>query len=170
MESISSLWGAFEQRLYRDDPKKLITLNPPATPAAIQMLERQLSANLPTDFKNSLLVHDGGTFGNELLDGEELLSIPRILEEWRVWESLLKSPGMKMGDVRSSPEPEVRDDWWNVKWIPITSNHAGDHWCLDLDPAPAGTYGQVIRMWHDMDMRELGGKSFSEFFHKRTTP
>lgn len=167
MNSLLDLWDAYEKHLLQHAPTKLIGLNPPATPAAIANLEKQLGTTLPPDFKESLLVHDGGTFGNQLLDDEELLSIPRIAEEWNVWNQLLKSPGLKMGGFRSSPEKGVKDDWWNPLWIPITSNHAGDHWCLDLDPAPEGQRGQVIRMWHDMEMREIAAPDFATFLRRQ---
>lgn len=166
MDTLSALWAEFEKRLYDHAPVKLVTLNPPATPAAILNLERLLGAPLPDDFKASLAVHDGGTFGNELADGEELLSIPRIAEEWRIWNDLLKSPGLKLGGQPSRSAAGVKGDWWNPLWVPITSNHAGDHWCLDLDPAPGGRRGQVIRMWHDLDARELGAPDFTAFFRR----
>ena len=49
----------------------------------------------------------------------------------------------------------MRDLWWSPRWIPLTGNGAGDHLCVDLDPAPGGAPGQVITMWHMDDVREV---------------
>jgi cell wall assembly regulator SMI1 len=155
------IWSLIEQSLEKAG-SPINRLNGPATPAQIEALERLIGAPLPDEFRKSLLLHNGGIARNEIFEGEELLSLERITEEWLVWRELFDSdPGFK--SFRSSPPIEVKDNWWNPLWIPLTSNHAGDHWCLDLDPSPLGRRGQVIRMWHDMDMRELRSRSYLEF-------
>jgi|GEM_PF-4118631 len=40
----------------------------------------------------------------------------------------------------------------------------GDGLCIDLDPAPGGTVGQVIRRLHDDDRRERVAASFTQWF------
>ncbi|MBO7776747.1 SMI1/KNR4 family protein [Burkholderia pseudomallei] len=57
----------------------------------------------------------------------------------------------------------MKDDWYNLKWIPFTHDGSGIRLCLDLDPAEGGTLGQVVRIWHDDEARELVAGSFSEW-------
>ncbi|WP_332455118.1 SMI1/KNR4 family protein [Burkholderia ubonensis] len=61
------------------------------------------------------------------------------------------------------PEPGIRGDWYNLKWIPLTHNGSGDHLCVDLDPDEGGRIGQVIRVWHDSPERELVAKGVGEW-------
>ena len=37
---------------------------------------------------------------------------------------------------------------WNLRWLPVTGG-SGNHYCVDLDPAPGGTIGQIIWFEHD---------------------
>ncbi len=92
----------------------------------------------------------------------EFLSCEEIYSQWLVWKELLDGGDFK--DISSEPEKGVKNDWWNPKWIPFTHNGGGDHLCLDLDPAVSGSAGQVITMWHDMEMREVKAGSFGEYF------
>ncbi|KWE64809.1 hypothetical protein WL77_20605 [Burkholderia ubonensis] len=65
--------------------------------------------------------------------------------------------------VAIEPEPGIRGDWYNLKWIPLTHNGSGDHLCVDLDPDEGGRIGQVIRVWHDSPERELVAKRVGEW-------
>ena len=51
----------------------------------------------------------------------------------------------------------------NILWIPITYDGSGNHYCVDMDPAPDGTSGQIITMWHDGGERELMADSFTDW-------
>jgi cell wall assembly regulator SMI1 len=66
-------------------------------------------------------------------------------------------------DNISDPEDGVKNDWWNPLWVPFTFDGSGNHTCIDLDPAPNGSVGQVIRMWHDAPCGELYASSFTEY-------
>ena len=94
---------------------------------------------------------------------EELLSFERIADEWKVWKDLLDSKDFedKNGPFSSTPDSGIKKDWWNALWIPFTYDGSGNHYCLDLDPSNEGTYGQIIRMWHDDPQRNLVANSFS---------
>ena len=97
-----------------------------------------------------------------LIDVEELLSTERIFNEWTVWKELLD--GGDFDGINSIPDHGVKDDWWNKRWIPITYDGSGNHYCIDLDPTEKGKRGQIIRMWHDSPEREIVAGSFYEFF------
>ncbi len=137
-------------------------LRPGATPEAIEQLEKQINSTLPEDFKTFYLRHDGqqeyDTFG--VIGDEELLSINRIKGEWEIWKSL-HDDGIFQGET-SSPEKGIKNDWYNPKWIPITSDGGGNNLCIDLDPTQEGTPGQIIRLWHDDPQRTLEATTFTE--------
>ena len=96
-----------------------------------------------------------------LIAAEELLSVSRMLDEWTVWNGLLTSGEFE--GITSLPTAGIRNNWWNPHWLPLTYDGAGNHCCLDLSPANGGTYGQVIRMWHDNAERPLLAVSFTQW-------
>jgi molybdopterin molybdotransferase len=81
------------------------------------------------------------------LPGWELFSAARIVDEWGVWEDLRRNQFVPE-DYTSEPEGSILgDEWWRLAWIPFCGDGGGNHLCVDLDPAPGGTAGQVITMW-----------------------
>jgi cell wall assembly regulator SMI1 len=130
-----------------------------ATDQQINKAERRLGVTFPEPVRQSYRIHDGQEpDGPALIDAWEFLSLERIVDEWDVWKQLLD--GGEFARSRSKPEPGIRGDWWAPRWIPLTYSGSGDHHCLDLDPAPGGTLGQVILMYHDMTERPLVAPSF----------
>ncbi len=125
----------------------------------IHVLEAAISAKLPADFTASLKTHNGQVDQDGVcFEGESLLNIKGILSEWTCWRDVIANDEFE--GITSDPDGGVKDDWYNLKWIPITRNGMGDSLCLDLDPAPGGTFGQVIRVWHDDERRERVAASF----------
>ncbi|MEC3906133.1 SMI1/KNR4 family protein [Tamlana sp. 2201CG12-4] len=140
-------------------------LNPPASKQNIEKLEHTIGAELPEEYINFLMIHNGQNSDSEgLINVEELLSIERIIQEWKVWKELLDSGDFS--GYESDPNKGIKNDWWNDKWIPITHDGGGNHYCIDLDPALGGSSGQIIRMWHDSEERELIAHSFKEWITK----
>lgn len=162
------IWTRFETWLAANAPQLLPELNQGATTAELHQLAAAIEAELPTDFLAFYRIHNGqrGEAGG-LLNGEELLSVPRMLAEWTIWNDLLK--GGDFEGAISTPDAGVRADWWNPRWLPLTYDGAGNHCCLDLAPAPGGTHGQIIRMWHDSDERTLLVSSFAEWLTQYVT-
>jgi cell wall assembly regulator SMI1 len=153
---VSHAWSRVEAALGRVLPAALTNLAPPADERAIAALEAALSVTLPADFRASLGVHNGTTWGEPWpVPLEELYDTDGIARATRQWRD------------SSVPEPEWDDPrvWaWQIDendiWVsgPVrptldspdriflgTMN--GDvHWFLDLDPPPGGTPGQVVRV------------------------
>ena len=161
--SIPVLWQEFESWLAVHWPEGLADLNPGATDDQLRALEAKLGVALPAPFAACLKIHNGQQGGaGGLFDNSEFLSTDAIADQWEIWRDLYES-----GDfdgIASDPAPGVRNDWWNPKWIPITRNGGGDHYCLDLQPAAGGKAGQVITMWHDMDERRIVAPGFDAWF------
>jgi cell wall assembly regulator SMI1 len=161
-------WVRFEAWLAANAPQLIDELNPGATDAELRELATTIGTELPADFLTFYRIHNGQqSEASGLLNGEELLSIPSMLAEWTIWNDLLK--GGDFEGATSTPAPGVRADWWNPLWLPLTYDGAGNHYCLDLAPAPGGTRGQIIRMWHDDSERTLLAVSFSEWITQYIT-
>lgn len=159
---MQELWTRLENWLQANAPQFLDDLNPAATERDLSKLAEALGTPLPADFLAFYRIHDGqGNTVGGLFDGQELLSVPRMLDEWTVWNSLLT--GGDFDGIECTPDPGIRPDWWNRHWLPLTYDGAGNHCCLDLAPAEGGTYGQVIHMWHDDAERPLLAISFREW-------
>ncbi len=54
-------------------------------------------------------------------------------------------------------------DWWNLGWLPLAANGAGDLLCIDLNPAKGGCRGQVIGVSHESAERPRLAKSLGEW-------
>jgi cell wall assembly regulator SMI1/molybdopterin biosynthesis enzyme len=163
--TVSESWSRLDP-WFMDHPDELPGgLNGGASDEDIRALEAALDTKLPEDFAESLKIHNGqpGVAG-DFFDGDSLLSTRGILGAWKVWHELVVSGDFE--GCSAEPDDGIKDDWYNVKWIPFTSNGAGDHLCLDFDPAEGGTVGQVIRVWHDDDQRTLVARSFREWLHR----
>lgn len=152
----------FKQWLTFNYSDGLLDLNPPATNEEIEELKNTLGVDLPDDFISVLKIHNGQKGDSAwLFDSQEFLSTKRIIEEFNTWKNLLES---ELQGKISTPDDGVKSDWWNVNWIPFTSDGCGDHYCIDLSPTANGTKGQIITLWYELAEREIVSKSFSSWF------
>jgi len=166
---MTDIWNSIELKLKEIAPDILNNLNAGAETAAIENFETLIHSKLPESFKFFYKVHNGQKSESAgLIECEELLSLERIEDEWKVWKGLLDEQNFEddNGLYTSEPDPGIKNDWWNPLWIPITYDVCGNHYCIDLDPADEGHYGQIIRMWHDDPQRSLEAKSFTEWINK----
>ncbi|MFN8256973.1 MAG: SMI1/KNR4 family protein [Bacteroidales bacterium] len=157
-------WSKIENWLKKNADVVYKSLNDGATNEEFEELEEHINKKLPDSFKSFYRIHNGQIPMSEgLIDTEELLSIERIMEEWEVWKEL-DEKGV-FDDSVSNPDKGIREDWWNPLWIPITYDGSGNHYCLDLNPDEGGKKGQIIRIWHDSDERELIAPSFEQWMN-----
>jgi cell wall assembly regulator SMI1 len=153
------IWQRVEKWLRVNAPQVLGTLQSGASEEEIRRTEKFLSVEFPDDVKDSYRIHNGQSRGNVgFINGIEFLSLARVRDEWMNWKDLLDS-GIFEG-WESEPENKVKADWWNPKWIPLTSDWGGNHECLDLAPTEEGDVGQIISMWHDDAERQVKAGSF----------
>lgn len=161
---MQDIWTQIEDWLKTNAPSVLETLQSGASETEIAELEQLLSLRLPDDVRASYRIHNGqSTYSYGLIDGREFLSLERIKDEWLIWKDLLDRGTFQTDDGHdqgSDPAPGIRNVWWSAKWIPLTYDGSGNHDCLDLDPAPGGSIGQIISMWHDDAAREIVAGSF----------
>lgn len=167
---MEACWRRLESWIQTNAPHLLQFINVGATQFDISKLEDIIMKPLPKDFVQFYKIHNGQNeekgMGREgLIDSELLLPIVGIIREWKCGKELLdKKKFVFDGQILTSvPDNGIKNDWWNSSWIPFTHDGCGNYICIDLDPAPGGNLGQVIRMWHDSQYRELYANSFSEY-------
>ncbi|MEZ4451366.1 MAG: SMI1/KNR4 family protein [Nannocystaceae bacterium] len=128
-----------------------------ASAAAVARAERILGVAFPAPVRAWFLAHDGGPAREYPVEGRELLSLARIISEWRVWKELLDD-GVFGANESHEVGRGVQPRWWIREWIPLTYDGAGNHHVLDLAPAKRGVVGQVLSFWHDDGDRRVVGK------------
>lgn len=155
-------WARIETWLKKHSPATPRALRPGAPEARIAKAENALGITFPADVRASYRIHDGqSSDGPVLFNGWALLSLARVMEEWRLWKGLLDGGEFKR--KKSKSNGATLKDWWHPAWIPLSGNGAGDHHCLDLAPGPKGTRGQIIRLFHDDADRPVITESFDEW-------
>lgn len=163
MTQVTEAWAQLEAHLQQTAPAQLIDLNGPAAAADIAALERELGWPLPQSFKECLARHDGQTGRADwLFGGDEFMSIVRILAEWRVLTGMDQAG--EFDTHTSKPGGGVKAGWWRPGWVPFTADGAGNHLCLDLDPAPSGRAGQVVEFNHEFGNRDVQAPGFAQWF------
>ncbi|MGA7730174.1 MAG: SMI1/KNR4 family protein [Chloroflexia bacterium] len=158
-------WDRIEKWLVANSPKALAGLNPGCGEDAIEKLEAILGVELPEDFRASYKIHNGQEYDSPwMIGGKELMSLERIEIEWSSMLELLD--GGDFDGLKSLAEGPMRNDWWNRAWVPITYDGAGNYFCMDLDPAPGGNRGQLVRFWHDANDRNVIAPSFGDWLRQ----
>jgi len=123
-----------------------------------------LGVDLPKDFIDVLRIHNGQKGESAwLFDSQEFLSTHRIIEEFNIWKNLLNN---ELKGKLSTADEGVKNDWYNINWIPFTTDGCGNHYCIDLSPSPTGKKGQVITLWYESSERELVSESFTQWFEE----
>jgi cell wall assembly regulator SMI1 len=149
-------WQRVVRWMSKNAPEALTRLKAPVTEAALADAERQLQVQLPEEYRWWLARHDGSEeYGPA---PEQLLPLEEVLRIWELHEQLARDGVFAGAPVAA--DPAVRSTWWNPRWIPFTGDGAGNHWCLDLDPANGGRIGQVVGFWHDHKERAVEAPSF----------
>lgn len=155
-------WKRIKAWLQVNAPQLLEHLNPGATKADFIAVETAIGKRLPLAFKNFYKIHNGQSEGSDgLIDTDELLSTTRMVQEWTTWKELLDEGTFK--DFEAQPDPGIKNTWFNQYWLPITYDGAGNHYCMDLDPAEGGKVSQIITMDHEDGRRKLLAPTFKAF-------
>ncbi len=173
MSQISEAWDRILKWLGVHAPKTLDTLNPGASSAEIDEIERFLQIQLPEDVREFYRICNGQhTKTCAMLPRfYYLLSLREMREQWELEMRVLAEdpqlseevPFDQYSEIVQSASPKVRACYWHVKWIPIAYCLTGDLYCVDLAPTAQGQHGQIIEFWHDADTRDLIAPSLSDF-------
>jgi cell wall assembly regulator SMI1 len=171
-KNMKETWEIVADKLKEMAPIVYKDLNEGATQEQIDELERLTGVKLPIDFVEFYKIHNGQTpikFAPDisLFDHTKLMSIEEIIEVWTRWKEQVDAGEFidnKNMPWKTNPDTGIKNDWWNPLWIPFFDDADCNHYCIDLDPAPNGNYGQVIKTWHDDKERRMIAKSFKDWF------
>ncbi len=172
MSKILDSWKRILKWLEVNAPETLETLNPGASSAAIDEMERLLEVRFPEAVRDFLLTCNGqhtksiAVFPHYYF----LLPLAEIRQNWEIEKKVLSEiPALveevayeEFSSIVKTASPQVRACYWHLKWVPIAYCLTGDLYCLDFAPTTQGQSGQVIEFWHDADTRDLIALSFEE--------
>jgi cell wall assembly regulator SMI1 len=140
-QGIKALWAEIDAWFDEHDARRNIEARRPgATKARIARLEKQLSVKLPSDYVESLEVHDGG--GS--FESYEYLSTEEVHRWWRIWSSALEKGELEGREPAEEGRGLLKPGFWDRHWVPFAADSVGNLLCIDLDPGPRGKAGQLI--------------------------
>lgn len=166
---MDDLWRRIESAFARLAPELLMQLPAGASADAIATAEERIGIALPDDVRATFARHDGSGEAELFLQnayemrpiGVALHSLEDMACDWERWH------GYECGRAdydRDRPDGPIRRKWWNSSWVPFTWDGGGDHLCLDFDPAPGGTPGQVICFSHEIGPVNVVAENWRAFF------
>ncbi len=143
VDTMALLWQDIEAWCSHHAPRTTRDLCPSASEQHVQRLEALLSCLLPDDYRASLRTHNGDAD----LGPAHYLSADGV---WRAASAMLaqeEAGAFAERRILHNGGGVIHDRWWHRAWVPVAREPDGTLLCLDLDPAPDGLVGQVIR--HD---------------------
>ena len=163
-KSVAESWQRIEAWYAKNADNQTSALAPGAADAQIEQLEKEIGAQLPDDFKESVRVHDGGPLVRVPPRHGELLSLEEILDQWKMYSESQANDGYATGDDWLPPQLDgpIKPIFWSQKRIFVTDN-SGDHLTLDLDPPADGKYGQVLHHCHEVGPTGVVASGWAEF-------
>ncbi len=148
---MKKIWDDIKVFLKANVPSVIDTLNGPATEEELRQLETEVGYELPGDFKEFMLVHNGQNDPSRLetlCEEGTLLSISSIIETYQMLNQINESEDI--GPV----------EWWDRKYLPITDCE-GDHLAINLES------GDLVMHVHDSGIEEGIAGSFQEWFNSK---
>jgi cell wall assembly regulator SMI1 len=152
--SVREIWDLLEGWLRENTPWINDSLHPPATESELQAFESLIGTRLPEDFRESFLIHNGQKLGRSSLEDKMCnffyeqyhYGIDWIVRNWETCRKIILPGviGIERCEVVGPIKPVMRCE----KLIEITSGSTHTYY-LDLDPAPGGTFGQVVLYIHE---------------------
>jgi len=168
---MNSQWQRLENWLAKNVPEVINDLNAGCSLEQLGRVENEMGLELLQSFKDFYLIHDGQKdedyFG--LFYGVSLLPLNKILEEMRVWNSIIDEygeSGMKesFDDFQTSFMPnKVKAKYASKKWLPFAIIYDNCYLGLDFEPEIDGTVGQVINFGREEEQKAVLASSFEEF-------
>ncbi|WP_084694617.1 SMI1/KNR4 family protein [Chryseobacterium vrystaatense] len=143
-----------------------LSLQKPATEDEIKELETATGKNLPGDFKELYLWHNGlndqENFGS-LFYGMDFFPVSRIIEEYRYKKEHYASENIPL----KKADKEIDSaSMYNTDWIKFAFDGSHTSLLIDLTPASQGTYGQIIFIDDEYETGILVANSTAELIGK----
>lgn len=130
-------WSKVEAELATKARAILESMNPGAEEAAIEELEEHIGQELPTDYRDFLMMHDGqGQESNPgFFDMFSLMPLELVQDSWNEVDTLRED----VGEHESCPGD----------WLPIAEDGTGDLLCVELES------GAISKFVHDEANEEI---------------
>lgn len=141
LHDVASLWAEIDRWLAAHAPTTLASLAAGVASETVHTVEEALGRTLPPEVVASYQIHDGYAG----LVGYEYVSLEVGLE---LWQAQAEAHGE--APKRAAHKDRIKPVFWHPGWFPIAMDSGGNLMCVDLDPAPAGRFGQIV-YW---EMRE----------------
>jgi cell wall assembly regulator SMI1 len=158
-------------------------LNPPASEAQIAALEAKIGYALPDDVKALYRSANGqknhrsvtlakGQFMVPFFGQYHFLSTEEAARDYQGWKDIRDDSGAQFdedfnGFITVRDGDAVHREYWHPGWLPIAVDGGGNHYGIDLSPAPGGKYGQVILFGPDEDQRRVLAPDATSFLTAR---
>ena len=161
--AVNGAWEKIDAWAEHFAPLVSCDLLPPADEERIGQAERSLGHTFPVAFRRSLGRHEGQTGeSGALLGGFTLIRLSEIVETHSMLARLRRSGAIpRQLDDKVGADPGVQQSWWCEGWLPIASDGAGNHICVDVAPTAIGVAGQLITYYRDHPLRRLVAPSFA---------
>jgi cell wall assembly regulator SMI1 len=162
-------------------------LNPPASEAELQTLQDEIGFTLPDDLRALYLKANGqvdvfrlesaapGSIVMPFFGAYDFISIDRALSNYRTWKGIFEDYGntfhesFNEGIISVRNSDPVYSEYWRPGWLPFSIDGGGNSYAVDLSPPSGGTYGQVIVIGSDEDLRRVLAPSISRFLEFAAT-
>jgi len=149
----------------KENAEKIVefSLQKPATENEINKLEKTIGKDLPNDFRELYLWHNGlsdeENFGS-LFYGMDFFPIDSIISAYVNNENFENIP-LKKADKEIDPS-----NIYNPNWLKFAFDGAHTGLYLDLAPTPNGKYGQIIFIDNEYEVGILVASSTTELIEK----
>lgn len=156
-------------------------LNPPAPEDALTAAEAELGFDIPSDLRHLWRHANGqqdifkvtdpspGIIVCPLFGTYWFSSVSRALLDYKGWLAIYNECDRDEFDEayngvikRRGTDPVFRE-YWRPGWLPFSLDGGGNSYAVDCSPAPGGTYGQVIVIGADEDLRRVLAPNLSAF-------
>lgn len=151
-------WRIIENVLAEVAPKVAGTLRAGASTEDIAFLESKIGFRIPSDYRESLEIHDGQDDPSRLLGlfNYNLLSpISEVIEDYEMLRGLFEHEP----PIDWLVPDKIQNRVWTPGWLKFTEAE-GDGYVIDMSPARNGALGQVFYRNADDNPTRVTAASF----------
>lgn len=162
--TLEQIWSDLTAFLAERQPEVVASLRPPASDEQLDDLEALVGAELTDDYRALYRLADGQNPAANaplFVEGFDFMPLDSVIDNWKMLDRIEKGSGP--WSTPGSAQGPIWDRWFHPGWIPFARSIGGDHFCVDLAPAPGGERGQVVDVLHDDTPRRHLGYSLRDF-------
>ena len=156
--SVAESWSIIEKVLAEQAPQVAGTLRAGASPEDIALLESKIGLKLPSDFRESLEIHDGQDDPSRLLgifNFNLLLPGSQVIADYEMHRDLFEFEP----PIDWLVPDKIQNRIWTPGWVKFTEAE-GNGYVIDMSPARNGSLGQIFYRCHDDNPIEVIAPSF----------